>query len=443
MVCVMTVLQRPESAPTDDGSDSRSESNLSAARRAAAQSLARWGALVTAAVAGALAVVLSWMVICVPALLAWFADDRSTVTVWQTLGIGANLWALAHRGAVVVGDTSLVLAPLLLTAVPLLACRYAVNQVVVDRPEVRGDAPVIRGWRSAWRALGAAEMSFFAGGYLLTGLLLAELSGLGQASVDVASLVPGLLIVPTVAVALALRREHARQEQPTIDRALRWIELHTPVLVRRGLRPAAEALAGLLVAGLLVVVALVVMRAERMLTLYSLLDTGTVGLVVITAAQLLMLPNLVLWAVGWTTGADVAIGTVHVGWAQTTAGDLPLVPVLAALPEPGPLPSGLWLAVVVPVLAGAWIGYRAIGSASRLSSWWAKAQIAGSGALGVSLVMLVLSWLAVGGLTPGLLGQVGTAPLYVAGALLAELLVGALVTVTALHLRRRRLAAAR
>ena len=40
---------------------------------------------------------------------------------------------------------------------------------------------------------------------------------------------------------------------------------------------------------------------------------------------------------------------------------------LAALPEPGPLPHGLWLSVAVPLLAGAWIGYRAIGSASSSS----------------------------------------------------------------------------
>lgn len=433
MGAAMTVLSR---------SDRRSKTTTDAATGSGAFTapvLARIRSFGLAALAGAVAVVLSWMVICLPTVLAWIADDRSTVSIWQTLGLGANLFALAHRGTVVSGDTSVVLAPLLLTAVPLLACRYAVNHVVVDRPEVRGDATVIRGWRSAWRALGGAELAWFTGGYAVAGLLLCELAGLGQASVRLITVLPGLLIVPAVAVGLALRREHARQEQPVIDRALRWIELHLPVLVRRGVRPAVQALAGMFGAALLLVVALLALRAERIGSLYGALDAGSAGLVVITLGQLLVLPNLLVWALGWTTGADVVIGTVQVGWTGTSSGDLPLIPVLAALPEPGPLPPGLWLAAAVPVLAGAWIGLRSIGAASRLASWWAKAQIALSACVMVTLVVLVLSWLAVGGLTPGLLGQVGTAPLLVAGALLVELLAGALVTVTVLHLTRRRL----
>lgn len=420
----MTVLHRPVPPPP--------ASSL-------ASVVGRARALFLASVAGALAAVLSWMVTCVPVVVAWFADERSTVTLWQSLGVGVDLWALAHRGTVVAGDTDVVLAPLLLTAVPLLACRYAVNQVVVDRPEVRGDMGVISGWRGAWRALGGPELAWFMAGYVALGVLLCSLAGLGQAGVRVTSVVPGLLIVPGVAIALALAHEHRHQEQPTIDRGLRWVELHTPVLVRRGFRPAGEGLAGLFVVSLLLVVALLVGRAERIGALYATLEGGWVAVAIITLGQLLLLPNLLVWAAGWTTGADIAVGTLRVGWTETTGGDLPLVPVLAALPEPGPLPTGLWLVALVPVAVGAWLGGRSVRAAPRLASWWAKAQIAGSACLLVAAVMLVLSWLAVGGLTPGLLGQIGTAPLYAAGALLAELLVGALVTLTVLHLSRRRL----
>jgi hypothetical protein len=51
----------------------------------------------------------------------------------------------------------------------------------------------------------------------------------------------------------------------------------------------------------------------------------------------------------------------------------------------------------------------------------------------------VLSWLSSGGLTPGLLGTVGVDPVGVTAALLGQLLVGAVVAVTVLHLARRRL----
>lgn len=400
--------------------------------------ISRVRAVFLAALAGLLAALISWVVVTVPVIVAWLADERSDTSIWQTAGIGIDLWAMAHRATILVGETQIVLAPLLLTLVPLLACWYAVGQVVVDRPEARGEVEQVHGWRSAWVALGAPELIAFLIGYLASGLLLCSLAGLGQAPVAVASAAPGLVLVPLVAIGLSLMREHRRQEHPTLDRGLQWVELHTPVLLRRGLRPAAQALGILLVGALLLVVALLVVRIGRVLSLYEALDVGVVGTVVLTLGQLLALPNILLWALGWSTGADVAVGTVHVGWAQSTAGDLPLIPVLAALPEPGTLPPGLWLVVLLPVLAGAWLGLCSSRAAPRLASWWAKAQIALSACVVVTLVVLLLSWLAVGGMSPGLLNQVGTAPLRVAGALGAELLLGALVTLTVLHLFRSR-----
>lgn len=398
----------------------------------------RLRALLLAAVAGLLAVVISWVAITIPAAVAWIADERSATSLWQTGGIGINLWAMAHRATIEVGQTQVVLAPLLLTLVPVLACRYAVGQVVVGRPNVRGEVRDVSGWRSAWAALGASELVAFVAGYVGSGLLLCSLAGLGQAPVLVASAVPGLLLVPLVAICLSLWREHRRQEHSMLGLGLRWVELHTPVLLRRGLRPAIQALGILLVGALLVVTALLVVRMGRVLTLYDALDAGVVGSTVLTIGQLVALPNVLVWALGWTTGADVAVGTVQVGWVESTAGDLPLIPMLAALPEPGTLPPGLWLVVLLPILSGAWLGYRSARAAPRLASWWTKAQIALSSCVGVTLVVLLLSWLALGGMTPGLLGQVGTAPLTVAGALGVELLAGALTTLTLLHLLRSR-----
>lgn len=399
----------------------------------------RLRAVLLASLAGLLAALISWVVVLVPVVVAWLADDRSSTTLWETAGISVDLWAMAHRATIEVGATQVVFAPLLLTLVPLLACWYAVGQVVVDRPDARGRLDAVRGWRSAWAALGVAELLSFLVGYVASGLLLVSLAGLGQAPVLVASAVPGLVLIPLVAIALSLWREHRRQEHPTLDRGLRWVELHTPVLFRRGLRPAAQALGILLTGALLILVALLVMRFDRVLTLSGALDAGAVGTTVLTLGQVLALPNLLVWATGWSAGADVAVGTVEVGWAGSTAGDLPLVPVLAALPEPGALPPGLWLAVLLPVLAGAWLGFQSARAAPRLASWRAKAQIAVSACVCSTAVVLVLSWLALGGMTPGLLAVVGTDPLRTAGLLGAEMLGAALVTLSVLHLFRRRL----
>lgn len=400
--------------------------------------LSRGRAVLLAALAGLLAALISWVVVTVPVLVAWLTDELSSTSLWETAGIGIDLWAMAHRATIEVGATQVVFAPLLLTLVPLLACWYAVGQVVVDRPEARGEVRDVRGWRSAWAALGVSELIAFVLGYLASGLLLCSLAGLGQAPVVLATAVPGLLLVPVAACALSLWREHRRQEQPTLNRGLRWLELHIPVLLRRGIRPAAQALAVLFVVALLLIVALLVIRYGRVLSLYEALGTGGAGAAVLTLGQLMALPNMLVWAVGWTSGTHVSIGTVDLGWAASTEGDLPLIPVLGALPEPGALPPYLWLSVLGPVLAGAWLGYRSARAAPRLSSWWAKAQITLSATALVTVAVLVLSWLALGGMSPGLLAQVGTAPLAVAGTLGAELLASALLTMTLLHLVRSR-----
>lgn len=397
---------------------------------------------VMAVLAGVLAGVVGWLLVAVPVGVVWLADPLSSVSLGQALGVSADVWALAHHGVVDTPAFSIRLTPLLLTALCVLLVRYAARQVLSgDRAT---DPPVtIGGAAGAWRALRATELLVFAGGYVTCGVLLALLAGLGQAPVPIHTLLPGLVLVPLAGVALALLREHHRQEQPTIDTALSWVTARTPVLVRRGLAPAGEALAGVLVAALLVVVALVIVRMDRVATLTSALDTGGPGLAVLVVAQVLLLPNLVLWALGWLTGAGLTVGPVAIDWAGTTSGDLPLVPVLAVLPEPGPLPELTWLVGLVPVLAGVWIGVRAVRGAARLSSWWAKAQVALSACLWVGLAVLVLSWLATGGLSPGLLGTIGVTSWLVTGLLVAELGVGALLVVTVLHLTRRGLRAGR
>lgn len=398
----------------------------------------RFRALVMAGAAGVLAGVVGWLIVAVPVLVAWVGDPLSSVSVWQSLGIAGNLWALAHGATVSTPEVSVRLSPLLLTVVPILLTRYAVGQVLAE-PHSQATPAHVGGFAGACAALRAVDLLAFIAGYAGSGLLVGALAGLGQAGIPLVPLLPGLIWVPVVGIVLAMVREHRAQEHRTIDAALRWLALRTPVLLRRGLAPAGEALAGLLVASLLVVVGLLAVRIGRMSTLTGALDAGWAGIAVLTLAQLLLLPNIVIWALGWLAGPGVSVGTVHIGWDQATGGDLPLIPMLAALPEPGRFPELMWLAGGVPLLAGAWLGWRGARSAARLASWWTKAQVALAAALMVSAVVMVLSWLASGGLSPGLLGTVGGHPLRVAGALLVELLLGAMVMVTVLHLARRRL----
>ena len=429
----MTVVERANDRRAERGD----EHDLVASRPTL--TLRRLGELLGASVAGAVCVAVGVIAVALPTVLAWVVDPRSSATFWQTIGVSIDVWALAHRAQVTTPDAVVVLAPLLLTALPLLLCWYAARQVVLARPHLAGRVPRIGGWRWAWSALGGSDASAFVLGYVGTGLLVAHAASFGIAPVRLPSLVPGAVLVPLVAVALVWWGEHRREEHPTVDAGLAWVEGRTPVLVRRAAPPAIEVLVGLAAVTFLLVLGLLLIRGERIFTLYGSLDAGVVGTGVLTVGQLLALPNLMVWSLGWLTGSGVTVGTVHVGWEQSTPGDLPLLPVLGVLPEPGALPTGMWAMALVPLVAGCWIGYRSAGSASRLASWWTKARITLASCAMVSVVVLVLSWLATGGLTPGLLGTVGVEPWRVAGLLLAELAVGGILVMSLLHLTRRRL----
>ncbi|MFX0538237.1 DUF6350 family protein [Ornithinimicrobium sp. Y1847] len=426
----MTLLQRPETQ-TEGEARPVPEPRLT---------LGRLVDLLVAAVAGMACVLLGAIAIATPTVVAWLAEERSTASFWQTVGASVDLWAMAHRAEVRTPAADIVLAPLLLTAGLVLLCWYAARQVVFNRADVMARVPRIGGWRSAWHALAGRDATAFVLGYVVAGLLLAHTASFGLAPVWLPSLVPGAVLVPLLALVLVWWGEHRRDDHPTVDAGLRWVRARTPVLVRRGVPAAVEVLVGLAVVCFLLVVGVLLVRGERVLSLYGALDAGIVGTVVLTVAQVLAIPNLMVWALSWLSGAGLTVGTVHVGWTESTPGDLPLLPVLGALPEPGVLPPGLWAMAMVPLVAGGWLGYRAVGAASRLASWWTKAQIALFGALVVGLSALVLGWLATGGLTPGLLGTIGVQPWLFAGLLTAEVAAGALLVVTLMHLlgaRRR------
>ncbi|HSP61239.1 MAG TPA: DUF6350 family protein [Ornithinimicrobium sp.] len=426
----MTVLQRPETAPEPRDRPDPRPRGLTAGRVVG---------LLLAVLSGAACVLLGAIAVALPTVLTWVADERSTASFWQTLGASVDVWALAHRAEVRADGTDVVLAPLALTALLVAVCAYAAHQVVLSRTDLRSRVPRIGGWRAAWHALGGDEATAFVLGYAVAALLLAHTASFGPAPVWLPSLVPGALLVPALAVLGVWWAEHRRADHPTVDAGLRWVTRRTPAAVRRAVAPAVEVLVGFTAVAFLMVLGLLLMRGDRVLTLYAALDAGWVGTVVLTLAQLLVLPNLMVWALAWLTGAGVHVGTVHVGWAGSTAGDLPLLPVLGALPEPGALPPGLWAMAMVPLVAGGWLGHRVAGAAPRLSTWWSKAGTALVGAALVAVVALLLGWLSTGGLTPGLLGTVGVLPWRFAGLVGAEVAVGALVVVGVRHLLGRRL----
>ncbi|MFF2606300.1 cell division protein PerM [Arthrobacter koreensis] len=132
----------------------------------------------------------------------------------------------------------------------------------------------------------------------------------------------------------------------------RWAGSYLWAAIRAGVVGITAAIG---LAAVLLVVALALSWAE-IATVYQKLDAGIIGGIVVTVAQLGLLPNLVVWTLAWASGAGFSIGTGSIiSPLETTVGPLPAVPILAALP------SGqseyAYAALLIPVAAGVLAGW--------------------------------------------------------------------------------------
>ncbi|NNG40063.1 hypothetical protein HJ588_12400 [Flexivirga sp. ID2601S] len=359
------------------------------------------------------------LLLVIPVLLAWAADPHSSVGWTDALSFSGDGWALAHRGHVGVDGSgrSVVLAPLLLTALALVLARTAAKAMLGYLSERSG----------AWWE-GPAS---YVGGYVVTGLVISALAMSGPASPNVFTVLPGALLVGVGGCAWAL----LRSEEAVAGQAREFVDERVSLSTRRALRPAAEGVLGYLAIGLVIVLALVVFHLGAIGQLNGQLRPGFFGGIVLWLGQLAALPNLVLWAAGWTTGASAQLGAVSVGTGSVHGGLLPMIPVLGAVPDAGPLPFFTTVAPLLPVALGCLVGWRALGRLTTYTSLRTKAVTAAQAAAVTGVLVLLLSWLSTAGVSGGSLDYVGPS-LMLVPLLLVELVLGAVVTTLVLHWQR-------
>ena len=156
-------------------------------------------------------------------------------------------------------------------------------------------------------------------------------------------------------------------------------------------------------ASFLLLAGAVVAHWTRFLSLFTVLDPGWIGLLLLTVLILVAFPNAVVMVASLITGAGFAMGnhTLISPW-RVQLGELPAFPLLAALP------SGrsflLTLLPVITILAGALGGFIAVRSVIGLSS---KLRGCLLHAAANTVILLVLNLLAGGSLLGGQLSSVG------------------------------------
>ena len=264
------------------------------------------------------AALLGWALVVVPTLIAYAAVSSNqwmVSTTWEdAFHFASDLWGASLGARVVSGDVSY-------RAVPLLFVLLLIGLTKLLLLQGRRFSPA-----SQWMAIP---------GFTVTALLLA--GGIGT-NVSVWGALPLAIMIPLIAaaweVALAPTSLELRFELP------RWVR----VGVRTGWR-ASWALA--VYGGLFLLLSVIVSWAQIRGIHELLLPTSMVDSIMIVLAQLLFIPNAIVWALSWLSGPGFYLGSdaLH---SPTSApvGPIPAIPLFGATPASAP---GNWVILALIV----------------------------------------------------------------------------------------------
>ena len=317
----------------------------------------------------------------------------AVLAVWAAGGAGpspstaraaSQVWLVAH-------GTGLEAGAVAITVVPWGTVALAVGLLVLATRRVVRD-PV---------AEPAAFAATAAGTYGVLAAVVAAVASAGDASVPFVRAAFLAFVVAGVGAALGYV---VAQGVPDA-----WWPQDQPEL-RAVIRGAGTAVAGVLVASLALVVVLLALHVERAGRLWALLDPGLGGGLVLAAACVLLVPTLTLWAASALMGSGFRVGSdTSVDLTAANLGEVPGLPVLAALPSPGDLPAWTFLLALVPALAALAAGWRLVrrGHVETGSDFWRGVGVAAVAGGAGALALAVLVWLSGGSVGPGRMSEVG------------------------------------
>lgn len=199
-----------------------------------------------------------------------------------------------------------------------------------------------------------------------------------------------------------------------------------PIAIARGTAFAIVAVVG---ASALALAVTTLIRGGDVVALFQAARVDALGATVMTLAQLVYLPTLIVWTASWLAGPGFAVGFgTAVSPAGTHLGVVPGIPVFGLLPENG----SIWMLIVVlvPVAAGAFAGWavrsRLVWEGTPLGLLQRATIAVGIAGVTAGIAGLAAA-LANGSIGPGRLAVVGPAVVPFALALGLEVLVGAAI----------------
>lgn len=361
--------------------------------------------LVRGTIAAALSLGTAVALVVVPALAAQVAGTRSSATALDAIIIALNVLVLGHGGGIVLStgvvDGAVTLTPFGLLGLLLLISTLGMRRVGRALQLVRDDGVLrLRALRDAGSALGAYAAVYAVG--------MAVLAGIGRSSdtspVVTSAIVSGAMVAVLGGV-LGILWSLRREATSTIP-GVRVLEL-LPAPFGDVARSVLIALIGLLGAGMLLSVVMMVVSVPEQSSLFDALDPGIIGAIVLTLVQLALLPLLAVWVLVILLGGTVGVGaSSSISLAGSATGVMPALPLLGAFPGPGAFSAWFWLLLVVPAVPVALGALRLVRDVEdlerrdRITAWIAYP-------VAVIVGVLLLAGLATGGIGEGRLVHLG------------------------------------
>ena len=382
----------------------------------------------------------------VTALFSAVAVFAAMSAVWATKGFGdmefssvaamsAHLWLLIHgvpldlAAAFGASAGTMTLVPLGLSILPLLLCYRSGRRLARASYEGEFLIPVLSG--SVTYALISSAMYGWASPHPQ------PLQALNAALVPLGIVVAGLMW-GGYCEARSLSRMvgvDTAEQISQMSQYSRWAGSYAWAVVRA----AVVAFVALIGLGAVLLGIGILAGWSQIVATYQELHAGAVGDTAVTLLQLGFLPNLVIYAIAWSTGAGFSFGAgTSVGLTSSDAGTLPMLPILGAVPES--LGTFGLVGLLVPLVAGAIAGWWFLREGEdHLDEWVALkvpfrplSALISAVVLGVmtgimtSFGALWLGWISYGSLGIGRFTEVGAEPLTFAAH--TALTVGAGVT---------------
>lgn len=382
----------------------------------------------------------------VTALFSALAVFAAMSAVWATKGFGdmefssvaamsAHLWLLIHgvpldlAAAFGASAGTMTLVPLGLSILPLLLCYRSGRRLARASYEGEFLIPVLSG--SVTYALISSAMYGWASPHPQ------PLQALNAALVPLGIVVAGLMW-GGYREARSLSRMvgvDTAEQISQMSQYSRWAGSYAWAVVRA----AVVAFVALIGLGAVLLGIGILAGWSQIVATYQELHAGAVGDTAVTLLQLGFLPNLVIYAIAWSTGAGFSVGAgTSVGLTSSDAGTLPMLPILGAVPES--MGTFGLVGLLVPLGAGAIAGWWFLREGEdHLDEWVAPkvpfrplsaliSAVALGGVTGIltSFGALWLGWISYGSLGIGRFTEVGAEPLTF--AVHTALTVGAGVT---------------